>query len=349
MTPCPVMHLTDVSDAHSVPSQPVSPDRIKLEYATSPSPDPCTVTDADPVPARFPPPATLTQPESADHAWLRLPDLSPTVTTPRRVPRAPCPPMHLTDVSDSHSVPSHPVCPARPIAVKTITPIPDPCTVTDADPVPPLLYPRVKLSLPPSIEYAAVPVPVNPPVVSITRRVLEPPRPAMHLTDVSDSHSVPSQPVCPSRPIAETTISPMPAPSIVTDVDPVPPLLDRDSTLTLASSTEIPMLPVPARSPTVIVTRRVPAPPRPTMHLTDVSDAHSVPSQPVSPDIPLAVSATRPRLDPCTVTDADPVPAMFPRCIMLIVPTSTEYPSDMLPDLPPPVITTRRVPLTPSP
>ena len=286
------MHLTDVSDAHSVPSQPVSPDRTVAVYATSPSPDPCTVTDADPVPARFPPPTTLTQPESADHAWLRLPDLSPTVIATRRVPRAPCPPRHLTDVSDSHSVPSHPVCPSRPIAVKTIRPMPPPCTVTDVDPVPPLLYPRVKLSPPPSIEYAADPLPVRTPVVSITRRVLMPPRPAMHLTDVSDAHSVPSQPVYPSRPFAVTTISPMPPPCTVTDVDPVPPLLDRDNTLTLASSTDIPMLPVPVRSPAVIVNRRVPAPPRPTMHLTDVSDSHSVPSQPVSPDIPIAVNAT---------------------------------------------------------
>ena len=48
------MHRTDVSDSHSVPSHPVCPSRAIAVYATSPSPAPCTVTDVDPVPARFP-------------------------------------------------------------------------------------------------------------------------------------------------------------------------------------------------------------------------------------------------------------------------------------------------------
>ena len=48
------------------------------------------------------------------------------------------------------------------------------------------------------------------------------------------------------------------------------------------------------------------------MHLTDVSDSHSVPSQPVCPSLAIAVYATSPRLAPCTVTDADPVPARLP-------------------------------------
>ena len=81
---------------------------------------------------------------SADHASLALPNRSPAVITTRRVPRAPCPTMHRTDVSDSHSVPSHPVCPSRPIAVYATSPRLAPCTVTDADPVPARLG-RLKL------------------------------------------------------------------------------------------------------------------------------------------------------------------------------------------------------------
>ena len=91
-------------------------------------------------------------PASADHAWLALPDRSPAVITTRRVPRAPCPTMHRTDVSDSHSVPSHPVCPSRAIAVYATSPRLAPCTVTDADPVPARLYPRLTLTAPTSTE-----------------------------------------------------------------------------------------------------------------------------------------------------------------------------------------------------
>ena len=60
--------------------------------------------------------------------------------------------MHLTDVSDSHSVPSHPVAPVRVIPVYVTSPRLAPCTVTDADPVPARLYPRLKLIDPTSIE-----------------------------------------------------------------------------------------------------------------------------------------------------------------------------------------------------
>ena len=136
--PRPVRHLTDVSDSHSVPSHPVCPDRVIAVKAISPSPAPCTVTDADPVPAEFVRPFTLIDPTSADHAWLMLVACSPTVIATRRVPKAPWPVRHLSDVSDSHSVPSHPVIPSRPIAVKAISPSPAPCTVTDVEPVPAL-------------------------------------------------------------------------------------------------------------------------------------------------------------------------------------------------------------------
>ena len=66
-----------------------------------------------------------------------LPLTSPAVITTRRVPPDPCPAMHLTDVSDSHSVPSHPVCPSLPMLVYDTSPRPAPCTVIDADPDPP--------------------------------------------------------------------------------------------------------------------------------------------------------------------------------------------------------------------
>ena len=78
---------------------------------TRPMPAPGTVIDADPVPAPFCRRITLNAPTSTDHPCVLLPPRSPTGITTRCVPRAPCVIPHLTDVSDSHPVASHPVCP----------------------------------------------------------------------------------------------------------------------------------------------------------------------------------------------------------------------------------------------
>ena len=43
-----------------------------------------------------------------------LPVCFASVTTACRVPDTPCVTLHLADVSDIHSVASHPVCPSRP-------------------------------------------------------------------------------------------------------------------------------------------------------------------------------------------------------------------------------------------
>jgi hypothetical protein len=155
--PCPARHRTDVSDSHSVPSHPVCPIRPSAVNATSPSPAPCTVTDADPVPAEFDRRNTLTLPESKEIATDVLPLRSPAVIIIRRVPRTPWPTRHLIDVSDSHSVPSHPVCPIRPAAVNATSPKPDPCTVTKTDPVPtPLARTWLDSATSASVDHASV-------------------------------------------------------------------------------------------------------------------------------------------------------------------------------------------------
>ena len=99
--------------------------------------DPCKVMDVDPVPARFIRRDTLTIPISYDQESLTLPGLLPTVIITRPVPHEPCPVRHLADVSDSQSVPSHIVGPARTLPVYIVSPMLDPCTVTETDPVPP--------------------------------------------------------------------------------------------------------------------------------------------------------------------------------------------------------------------
>ena len=118
---------------------------------------------------------------------------------------------------------------------------------------------------------------------------------------------------------------PMFAPCTVNDDDPVPARLILRIELTLSRSTYHPELALPALSPNVITTRRVPFAPCPIRHLKDVSDSQSVASHLDPPMCALAVYITRPILVPCTVTDADPVPALFALRVMLSPAMSTDH------------------------
>ena len=97
-------HTIEDSDCHKDASDDEPETLTPSVRETKPTYDPCTVTDAEPVPARLPRRAMLSPAMSADHPEDTLPPRSPAVITTRRVPRAPCPTMHLIDVSDSHSV-----------------------------------------------------------------------------------------------------------------------------------------------------------------------------------------------------------------------------------------------------
>ena len=77
----------------------------------------------------------------------------------------------LVEVSDSHPVASHAVCPTLPLLVNDAMPIPDPCTVTLADPVPARLLCLTTLSDGPSTLHAAVKLPDLSPTVIDTRLV----------------------------------------------------------------------------------------------------------------------------------------------------------------------------------
>ena len=213
-TPCPAMHLTAVSDSQSVPSHPVCPPLAPVVSPPLPIPVPPSVTTNEPVPARLPLRTALTPGTSHDKPLLTVPPRPPAVITARRVPPAPWPVRHLTAVSDSQSVPSHPECPSRPLAVCLATPRPDPCTVIDAEPVPPPLARRTMLPTDTSSDTAIVKLPPLCPTVITARRVPRTPCPAVHLTAVSDSQSVPSHPECPSRPRAVAAASPSPPPCI---------------------------------------------------------------------------------------------------------------------------------------
>ena len=116
----PALHLKIVSDSQRVLSQSEWPSLLLTLEATDPNRDPITVTLDDPLPTLFMHSTVLLKlvevspkKTSALQPAVKLPDLSPAVIVTRRVPRIPTPTMHLTAVSDSHPVASHPVNPAR--------------------------------------------------------------------------------------------------------------------------------------------------------------------------------------------------------------------------------------------
>ena len=199
-----------------------------------------------------------------------------------------------------------------------------------------------------SIECPSDMLPPRPTAVTVTPRVACEPLPIMHVTDVSDLHSVPSHPVIPIRPDTLAVIRPKGPPCTVTHTDPVPIPLDPSEETKLEVSIEYADDVLPIWRPNVIVIRSVPpAPPCPASPLTDDADSHAVPLHAVCPALTIAVRSADPKLPPCIVTDMDSVPFVLPPVITLIMPTSTEYPSDMLPAHPPTVADTRRLPPPP--
>jgi len=114
------MHRTDVSDSHPVTVQPICPPQPMAVKATCPRPARCTVNDANPDASRMMSlrDTALRLPTSAENVSDMILDRCITITCARHVSRALCHGLHRIDVSHSHSVPSHPVYPPRPMAVK---------------------------------------------------------------------------------------------------------------------------------------------------------------------------------------------------------------------------------------
>ena len=100
-------------------------------------------------------------------------------------------------------------------------------------------------------------------------------------------------------------------PRTVTLADPVPARFDPTTVFTAGVSADHASVAVPARSPAVSTSRLVPRTPCDVRHCTDVSDVQSVASHAVSPTRASCVYPAMPKLLPCTVTLADPVPARF--------------------------------------
>ena len=94
VNPAPVLHDTELSDAHSVPSHPVHPVTTPALYDPAPTLDPLTVTLPCPVDPWFPSPVPDPDPTSYEPPPVNVLDRSPAVTYVVRLPAAPDPPLH---------------------------------------------------------------------------------------------------------------------------------------------------------------------------------------------------------------------------------------------------------------
>lgn len=184
-------------------------------------------------------------------------------------------------MSDPHVVASHADPPTAPDTVAAPSPRPAPDTVTLAEPAGASFDLPVTLSKGPSLETPPVALPADLPDVTTSLSVCVPTDPARHAADVSDCHSVASQPDPPALPRVDGDASPMLAPDTVTLVDPVTPPFPRRAPLTDALSTDIPPDTLPTRKPAVNATPRLPPTIDDALHRADVSDCHWVRSQAV--------------------------------------------------------------------
>jgi hypothetical protein len=217
--------------------------------------------------------------------------------------------LQRTDVSDTHSLASHALPPVRPETDAPATPILAPTTTTFDVPVAARFAMASPLACVKSADIASVPLPSRSPTVNAATFVPISPYPTPHRTDVSDSHPLLSHALLPVRPDADDPASPMLDPATVTLVDPVAATFDLPSELAIPGSADSAEVVLPCRRPAVRLAIRVPASLCPTLHTTDVCDAHSLASQEL-PDIRDHPEADNsPKLDPTTVTLDDPVAA----------------------------------------
>ena len=281
--PCPKRHRVDVSDTHDVRSHPVYPERAPPVAPLSPSPAPCTVMLADPVPAalarRIPLPSALPE----EKASLLLPSLLPSDTVSRRLPIPAAAARHVTDVADTHPLCSMAVHPVRARALWERSPRFPPCSVKLADPEPATFARPARLTPPRSADRLALRLPCRCKAVTMAALLPAAPCTAWHRSDVSDSHDVAWQADPAIRTTAVGSYRPRLDPRTVRLADPVPAALDRNTVLSAPVLAESPADTLPASTPTDIATLRLPRSAPAPRQPSAVSDTHRVCSQPVCP------------------------------------------------------------------
>ena len=357
--PAAMMHVTPVSDAHTLPSQPELPPRT-APLATPiapPSPVP-TIVAPRPAPPPPLPPSRPALPMSADTSPVDVPAHAPIVTTPDTLPPLPATALrHTTPVHDTHPLLSHALAPTRAPPLHPPPPPPashsrTPSSPRPASPRPTFAAPT--LLNPPPIPYVAASdtLPVASPTVTPSLPLPPPPRPVRHTTELSAHHAVASAPVCPARPATLPACSPSPPPLTPTAASqrpaaPAPLLLDTLDPC--HASYESPIDTDPAPPPAVTATALLSPTPLVRRPRRLVSDTHSLPSPPLAPHRPRGLTPAPnppPHTSDTTCLDQPPAPLAAPK--LLTDPPSYVNASDTVPIPSPPVSAAPRLPPRPA-
>jgi hypothetical protein len=213
---------------------------------------------------------------SKDEAPLVDPALRPALTDRTRLPSPPDPTLHTTNDSDTHTVACDPVLPTRPPALYLLVPKPTPHTDTLLPPVVPWFDAPIPDKPPPSYEPAPDTDPTSTPDDTRSRRLPSIPIATFPAKPVSDIHSVACAPVMPTRTPALYRLVPKSAPLTLMLPPPVPPRFTPRTLDSIPRSYDAAPLIDPTRSPLVIATAKLPHAPVATLHITKVSDTHSV-------------------------------------------------------------------------
>jgi len=355
-------HVIALSDAHHVPSLPLSPARIPADWSATPRPPPRTVTVRHP-PACPPRPTFDTSvPPAPIRSYDKPSDLlppvrPPTLTTSPLLPESPTLQRDATDVPDNHTV--VPLA-DPPLRAPTLYPVrmPKPLPAIVVTP-PPMVAPfpkRLSISnAAPSYDTALLPLPTC--VPTVTAPIPLPPAPAdrTHATPVSDTHRLPSHveppprtaplpaPIAPAQ-VMPTAIPPRPAPP--------PPLTPPHTPSPVSADTAV--VRVPALDPIVTTTDTLPPSLVTARHCTPVHDAHSLLSQALAPTRAPTLHPPPPQppdhshttTAPCPVP---PRPTFVPRPQLTPPPPSYVAASDTLPTACTTVNTTLALPPPPCP
>lgn len=278
---CPALHKTPVSATHKVDSHTVKTCRKLPLKRPSPKPPPCIVKDKAPVKAILARLTKLKADRDKDIAKVKLPPPAsedPTLTEIPRLPPKEDVPRHATELAEYHRVASHPVADILAPRVCCDRPSPEPCKVMLRLPEDAAFILQTELIATRPNETAKLTLPETPPEDTETPRLRRPPRPASPRSDESEVHSLASAPLAASLVMTLYLLKPSPEPTIVRPTLPVAATLRTISVLTLVLDIEKLSVALPSRHPAVADKRRLLYRPLATIHLTELSDTHSVDS-----------------------------------------------------------------------
>jgi hypothetical protein len=222
-----------------------------------PIPEPCNVTEADPVEARLVCVERLARTSSKENWRDIVPRRLAIDSETDTLPDEPAPERQRTDDPETHSVALHLDTPSLSTEVSDCCPIFAPSTVRLNDPVAAELRARIKLTNPSSADTAEVAVPPLEPMLILSQREWLLPRPPKASRHVSAIQKDPSLAVRPTRTLPHAFHSPKPVPNTLTIADPVDTAFPAESTLVLRSASEKPSVKLRDTRPTVDSIRRL--------------------------------------------------------------------------------------------